>query len=168
MRNQRKDKNRWKRYLGSYFLVVLVAITIGAFKNKEISTARAQTIISPIANTSVLEVVITPTPPMAANGVGGGIQKEIRSVFGKHADKALLLLSCENRSLNPKAVNDNTTWGGVGQDIGIFQINTKWQGVSNRAFLEDPSINIRIAYNIFVRSGYSFKLWACAEKVGLN
>jgi hypothetical protein len=69
----------------------------------------------------------------------------------------------ENKALNPNAVNDNTTWGGVGQDIGVFQINTDWQGVTNKAFLTDPVINIRIAYNIFVRSGYSFKLWTCGK-----
>ncbi len=94
------------------------------------------------------------------------IKEYINSVFGTDAPKAMLLLSCENKGLNPLAVNDNTTWGGVGQDIGIFQINTIWQGVSNKAFLYDWKINVDIAHNIYERDG-SFKLWTCGRKLSI-
>ena len=95
----------------------------------------------------------------------------IKKTFGQYSDKAFQLLTdpkChENGKLNPLAVNDNTTWGGIGQDIGIFQINTTWQGVTNKAFLTDYKININIAYNIFVRSGNNFKLWTCGRVLGI-
>ena len=95
------------------------------------------------------------------------IEQDIKDVFGEYSDKAFLLLSCENKSLNPKAHNDNTTWGGVGQDLGVFQINTKWQKIENENFLYDPAINIRVAYNIFSRDGFTFKLWTCGRQLGI-
>jgi len=95
------------------------------------------------------------------------IVNEIKLVFGSYSDKAFQLLTSpvchENGKLNPQAVNDNTSWGGVGKDYGIFQINDKWQGVSNTNFLTDWHINIRMAWNIFQRSGYSFKMWSCGK-----
>lgn len=93
------------------------------------------------------------------------ITDEINQVFGNYAPTALKLLSCENNSLNPQAINDNMKWGGVGKDWGVFQINDKWQGVSNVAFLTDYHINIRMAWNIFSRDGYSFKMWTCGRNM---
>lgn len=95
------------------------------------------------------------------------IRKEIREVFGDHADKAFAVLSCENGSLNPDAVNTAGNSPEGSRDVGIFQINEYWQGVSNINFLKDPSINIRMAWNIFRRDGYSFKLWTCGRKLGV-
>jgi hypothetical protein len=89
----------------------------------------------------------------------------ITEVFGADAPKAFQLLNCENHALNPLAVNDNTTWGGIGQDIGIFQINTVWQGVTNRAFLYDWRTNIDMAHNIYTRDGSTFKLWTCGREL---
>lgn len=92
-------------------------------------------------------------------------------VFGSHSEKALRLLSCENRSLNPRAINDNRTWGGVGVDRGIFQINDYWQGVRHEGkaiqFLFDPEINVRIAWRIYEDSGYSFHMWTCGKNLGI-
>ena len=65
------------------------------------------------------------------------------------------------------AVNDNTTWGGKGRDIGIFQINTFWQKMYNEKLLMDPAINIRIAYKLFKDNGFSFKLWTCGKVYGI-
>lgn len=106
------------------------------------------------------------------------IEAEIREVFGEYSDKALLLLKgrgdgtcAENRTLNPKAVNDNTEWGGTGQDLGVFQINNYWQGFRHYGksvqFLFDPSINIRVAWRIFVDEGYSFSKWTCGRYYGI-
>jgi len=91
----------------------------------------------------------------------------IKEVFGQDADKAFELLNCENHALNPFALNDNEAWGGVGKDYGIFQINNKWQGVTNEAFLYDWKINILIAHNIYTRDGNTFKLWTCGRKLGI-
>src|SRR5258708_18560781 len=50
------------------------------------------------------------------------IENEIKKVFGSYYQEALKIANCESK-LNPQAVNDNTTWGGIGKDRGIFQIN---------------------------------------------
>lgn len=95
------------------------------------------------------------------------IVEYITQVFGKDAPKAFRLLECENRSLNPLAVHDNEKWGqGIGQDIGVFQINNYWQGVQNK-FLKNWKVNIEIAHQLFVENDNSFKLWTCGRKLGI-
>ena len=65
----------------------------------------------------------------------------------------------------PMALNDNKSTGD--KSYGIFQINDSWQGVTNTNFLFDPSINIRMAYNIFKSWGYNFHAWTCGKNLGL-
>lgn len=104
--------------------------------------------------------------PKTVEQVDDPIEKDIKLVFGKYYPQASMLLDCENHARNPKAVNHNSD-SIHSNDYGIFQINDHWQGVSNKAFLEDYDINIRIAYNIFSRDNYSFKLWTCGRKLGI-
>jgi len=92
------------------------------------------------------------------------IEKEIYMVFGEeHFDKAMMIVDCENKEQDPKAVNVNTDTHNS-RDIGIFQINQYWQKVGNAKFLFDPAINIRIAWRIYENDGYSFKQWTCGKK----
>lgn len=90
----------------------------------------------------------------------------IEEVFGPDAPKAFTLLNCENHALNPLAINDNRTWGGVGQDVGVMQINTIYQGVSVR-YLENWKVNIQIGYQIYQASGNHFNLWTCGKELGI-
>jgi hypothetical protein len=154
-KNWRKTKNikMGTRLLFLFFLIMI----LGNFQRN------TRVIVSPLPEVEAWEIeaipTVTPTPY--------SVQEDIKQVFGKYSDKAFLVLQgkecAENRKLNPEAVNDNTTWGGVGRDWGVFQINDHWQGVSNTAFLKDPRINIRIAWNIFERSGYKFTRWTCGK-----
>lgn len=93
------------------------------------------------------------------------IKAYIYQVFGQDGgNKAMKLLSCENHSLNPNATNYNSD--SVGSiDRGVFQINNYWQKIDNPAFLYDYKINVLIAHNIYVRDGYSFKLWTCGREL---
>lgn len=127
-------------------------------------------IISPVAaktsGKSATLIDIT-REPQQKQKIQNPIELEIKQVFGKYADKAFKLLECENRSLDPFAVNYNEG----STDYGIFQINDYWQGIRHKGkaeqFLFDTSINIRIAWRIFEDDGYSFKLWTCGRKLGI-
>lgn len=107
-----------------------------------------------------------PVKTVYAKDADLSINQEIYKVFGPYGDRAMKLLTgkgCqENPSLNPKAINVNKDLVGS-KDFGVFQINNYWQGVTNTKFLLDPHINIRLAYKIFVDSGYSFKMWTCGK-----
>jgi hypothetical protein len=98
------------------------------------------------------------------------IINEIIRVFGKDSDKAFKLLTdpkChENGKLNPLAVNDNTTWGGVGRDIGVFQISTVYQRVQEK-FLYNYVTNIQIAHDLYVENHNHFNLWTCGKVLGI-
>jgi hypothetical protein len=90
----------------------------------------------------------------------------IHEVFGKDADKAFLVLSCENKRLSPNAVNTAGNYPVGSRDIGVFQINEHWQAVQGK-FLFNWKINIEIAHQLYVENGNSFKLWTCGRNYGI-
>lgn len=156
---RRKTIPAWKHSAIVALLSTLTLAMIAGWADEKFKPVMA----SPLSNKEyvtvekVVEKKVFETPK--------NVEDEIRLVFGEHADDALKVLKCENASLNPKAKNDNRPIGGKGFDVGIFQINDHWQGVSNHRFLEDPSINIRIAWNIYKTNGYSFERWTCGRKL---
>lgn len=103
-------------------------------------------------------------PEPAVLGEYEEMRELIKEVFGDHADKAFKLLECENRGLDPKAVNTAGNYPEGSRDIGLFQINEYWQGV-NAKFLFDAELNTRIAYKIFKDSDYTFKMWTCGKQM---
>lgn len=106
------------------------------------------------------------------------IDAEIKTVFGEHYKKAMLLLkgdgskgAChENAGLDALAINHNTDEHST-TDYGVFQINDYWQGFRHDAkakqFLLDPHINIQVAWNIYKSNGYSFGQWTCGRAYGI-
>lgn len=92
----------------------------------------------------------------------------IREVFGKDADRALLLLigdgkhkTCrngENHNLNPEAVNINRNGS---EDYGVFQLNNAYHGGKENF---DWKLNIDKAYAIYERQG--FRPWTCSVILG--
>ncbi len=97
-------------------------------------------------------------------------EEYIRYKFGEKADNAFLILQgvgcSENKSLNPRAVNDNRTWGGLGRDRGIFQINDYFHPLTDeQAF--DWKQNIDYAYRMWKNDGETFKRWTCGRFHGV-
>ena len=166
-------KKRTKKDIGAYMIGFLYVMVLMFFlydlnlilKPTPIEASESQPVAIIVESKQV--VVQVATPAATLDPVVTGIQKEIKEVFGKHADKAFLVLSCENSSLNPNAINTAGNSPAGSRDVGVFQINEYWQGV-NAKFLLDPSINIRIAHKIFTDNGNSFERWSCARKLGIN
>ena len=88
--------------------------------------------------------------------LGGSYQDMIRQVFGQYGDQAVRVAMCES-TMNPNAYN------GILGAAGLFQIipgtfaGTSYAGGS----VYNPETNIRAAYEIFARDGYSWSEWAC-------
>lgn len=92
------------------------------------------------------------TPAHAASGT-------IDQVFGKYASSAWQVARCES-GLNPKAYN--RTSGAT----GMFQIiPSTWNGTGFAPYswtkATNPFLNIRAAYALFKRDGYSWREWIC-------
>jgi len=120
--------------------------------------------VSPVSNAWALEGTGEGAASPSLREPITDIEKEIFNVFGKeHFDKAMIIVDCENKGQDPKAVNVNSDKQ-KSKDFGIFQINNFWQEVGNEKFLFDPAINIRIAWRIFENDGYQFSLWTCGKK----
>lgn len=104
----------------------------------------------------------TPKPAVEVDiptGGAGELEELIREYFGEHSEDAFKVLDCENKTLNPRAVNYNRN-GTV--DRGLFQLNSAyWGGEENF----DPETNIKKARMIFDRAGGKWTPWTCAYQV---
>lgn len=105
------------------------------------------------------------SPTMRLSPTISPVSAYIGEVFGADAYKALQLLTCENTGLDPSRINKNHDEAQT-EDVGLFQINTHWQQVSRR-FLLNYKINTQAAYQIYVESGRSFKMWTCGRRLGI-
>jgi len=75
-----------------------------------------------------------------------------------------MIITCENKSLNPEAININTDKH-KSMDVGIMQINMYWH--RNEVKLVDMldfKKNIDYGYKLFLDQG--FTPWSCAHKLG--
>ena len=115
-------------------------------------------------------------PTVTAAAIDGGDRPQCPAVivatFGEHAPAACAIAWCESR-YNPLASGD----GGV--SLGLFQVNTGWQGAAGpRGWaswagiepeaLYDPAANAAVARRIWAYSGFTWRAWTCAAKVGLS
>jgi len=112
--------------------------------------------------------------PSATNVVVGEVEyvepeltfeSYVKEKFGEHADKAFLLLegnevcSGENKTHNPDAINDNTTWGGVGVDRGYWQINSVYHPHVSDWCASDIKCSTDYAWRMFENDDYTFVRW---------
>jgi len=90
------------------------------------------------------------------------VEAYVREVFGKHADKAFLLLNgneyCggENKQLNLSAVYTNTDGS---RDRGLFQINDYYHPFVSDACAFDYKCNTDYAWRMFKNDNYTFIRW---------
>jgi hypothetical protein len=155
------------------FFAVICLVLGGTYKEHTQAKEIMVPVFEVLETQTQPEPTATPEPEPTPTDLQAEIKAEIRRVFGEDYDKAMTLLQgkgsgtcAENKHLNPEAINDNTTWGGVGQDIGIFQINTHWQGFNQNSvrFLKNYKINIQVAKQIFDESGGNFSRWTCGRE----
>ena len=98
----------------------------------------------------------TTTSSGSSQKLSGSYEDMIHQIFGQYGDQAVRVAMCES-SMNPNAYN------GILGAAGLFQIipgtfaGTSYAGGS----VYDPATNIRAAYEIFARDGYSWREWAC-------
>lgn len=116
--------------------------------------------ISPLGDSKLIEIekpvyIKTPVYELPPE-----IIDKVRVVFGKDADQAIRVFTCESH-LNPKAQGTNTNGS---TDTGVAQINSV-HGISAK-WLKNPDINLLVAKQIFNRSGWS--PWTCARKLGIK
>jgi len=109
------------------------------------------------------EVIVEPTPePSKCLAIENEIEQYICEVFGDEYENAMSVLSCENKTLNPNAINDQNSNGSI--DVGIFQINSI-HGFTVEE-MKDWKANVDFAYKLMKRDGWS--AWACSHKIGVT
>ena len=148
----RLSNGAWK----SIFTILLFMLTV-AYMGINARLNEMQKIISPLAMGPQVQIKEIPVPVDTSEKEA--IVDYIKQVFGDDADKALLLLSCENRQLNPTITSATN-------DHGIFQINAYWQKIQPK-FLKNPKINIEVAKQLYDENGGSFRLWSCGKRLGI-
>lgn len=171
--NQYKVKQSYMDTAWPVFWIFIGLIAFAAFvsmcvKNDHLfeQVFAEEPIISPVVESKgPIVIFVTPTPT-PVNPDYDTINAEIKEVFGSHYPKAMKVLSCENAHLRPDAVNTAGNTPAGSRDMGVFQINEYWQGVHAK-FLLNYKTNIRIAYQIYEDSGYSFRMWSCGKRFGI-
>jgi len=114
-----------------------------------------------IAQEVVESPVALPSPTTAP--IPTDIVGYINYKFGEYADDAFKVLSCENKTLNPKAINNNMEWGGVGIDRGYWQINNVYHPHVSDWCASDVKCSTDYAYRMWLNDGRSFKRWTCGR-----
>jgi len=115
---------------------------------------------TPSPTTTVTQPISVPLAVEAVDPSGGEAELEelIKEYFGEHSEDAFKVLDCENKTLNPRAVNYNRNGS---KDLGLFQLNDRyWGGEENF----DPETNIKKARMIFDRAGGKWTPWTCAYR----
>jgi len=106
----------------------------------------------------------TPTSTPPPNGSNPGtdvIIADIQAVFGQYAGGALNISRCES-GYDPNAWNPTPVSGSHAS--GVFQIlyPSTWNSTSYRNYSPyNWWANIRAAYEIFKRDGYTWREWEC-------
>lgn len=115
---------------------------------------------TPTPQLAIIEPTIMPTATPTPTGKQEIINEIVR-VFGDDAPNAFNVLYCENRTLNPEAVNwnSNGTW-----DAGIFQVN-QVHGYTMEQ-MKDYKQNIKAAKKIF--DGRGWTAWSCSHRVDIT
>jgi hypothetical protein len=89
------------------------------------------------------------------------VVKVIQKVFKGYSSQALRVAQCES-GVNPFAINP--MWIGNSRATGLFQIMypSTWMSTSERGNSPyDVGANTRAAFELFKRSGYTWRLWVC-------
>jgi hypothetical protein len=100
-------------------------------------------------------------PVHGANPGQQAIISDIQAVFGPNAPGALNIARCES-DYDPNAWNATAILGSHAS--GVFQIlyPVTWNHTSYAKYSPyDAWANVRAAYEIFTRDGYTWREWAC-------
>ena len=103
-------------------------------------------------------------------GAGGKFWMDNLNVFGTFSGQDNEITKAQYHTRNYyyiKTSNDNTTWGGVGRDVNIFQINDYYHPVKELNLENDWKANIAYAKRMFDRDGGSFIRWTCGKYYGI-
>lgn len=115
---------------------------------------------SPVAQETP-QPTVAPTP--IPTPIPTDIEGYVRYKFGNDADLALQVLECENKTLNPNAINDNTQWGGVGVDRGYWQINNVYHPHVSDWCASDVVCSTDYAFRMYQNDGNTFVRWTCGR-----
>jgi hypothetical protein len=134
--------------------MILTAVVGYDIAHTEVPPVKAQEVVeSPVASPEPT------TAPIPEDIVG-----YINYKFGEDAEKAFKVLNCENKTLNPKALNDNTEWGGIGKDRGYWQINDIFHPSVSDWCASDVKCSTDYAYRMYMNDNKSFVRWTCGRK----
>jgi len=135
--------------------LLISVITYGGAKGQSKLASPEVVAQESVTVTTTLEPTVKPAPT--------DIKGYIEYKFGNFAPRALEVLECENKTLNPYALNDNTLWGGIGVDRGYWQINNVYHPYVSDWCASDVVCSTDYAFRMFVNDNYTFVRWTCGR-----
>lgn len=138
----------WKILTGSMFLAVIIMGAVGTHTNKVMS-AEPSTVTVPRPELLIEEVKAPETLKEMVNRVA----KEENFPYVSYIYK---LIDCESK-WNPNALNINNK--GLGIDLGLLQLNTKYNPTISMKDMLDPEFSTRYAMREILAGRQS--RWVC-------
>ena len=148
-------RQEYKKDVTKIGVVLVLLSAFFCWMNKPVTI----TINSNNVTTNAPQLTVVALEPTIPTDIVGYINYK----FGEHSEEAFKVLSCENKALNPKAINDNRTWGGVGVDRGYWQINDVYHPHVSDWCASDVKCSTDYAYRMFVNDHESFRRWTCGR-----
>lgn len=164
--NHGKDGRFTKKQKISFYAIsilviagVLACAVVGADEIYQRASLRVKDFFTPRIKTVIAE---TPEPTDMKDWVLWKVKQA-----GIDPYEAYAIVNCESR-WNSEAINSATNNGGNGEDLGIFQINTKFQPQVKPSCSLDYKCATEEAIKIYKKNHNSWGAWSCAKIVGLK
>lgn len=143
--------------------LLITTILVAAFVGWDVQNAsNVHLEVKASEPTPTIAPVASPTPSTALFTVPTDIVGYITYKFGDYAPQALKIVECESK-FKSTAFNDNTQWGGIGQDRGYWQINNVFHPHVSDACAKDVKCSTDYAFRMWTNDRQSFKRWTCSR-----
>lgn len=116
---------------------------------------------TPLPTATPIPLTSAYSPPHGPNPGSATVIAEIQAVFGQYSPGALNIARCES-GYDPNAWNPYPILNS--HAMGVFQVlyPSTWNTTSYSQYTPyDYKVNIRAAWEIFSRDGYSWREWEC-------
>lgn len=163
--HDKKGKFSKKQRISFYTISILLIAGILALAvvGADEVYARASQRVKDIFKPRVIEVVAdTPEPTDMKDWVLWKFKQA-----GIDPYEAYAIINCESR-WDPEAVNGSHNNGGNGTDLGLLQINTKYQPQVKPSCSLDYRCAVEASIEIYKKNHNSWKAWSCSRIVGLD
>lgn len=156
------SRKRKARLWGIFILFSSITLTLAVIGGQEVYVEASQRVKDLLNPKTIVAVAESPEPTDMKEWVLWTFKNA-----GIDPYEAYSIINCESR-WNPEAVNGSHNNGGNGTDLGLLQINTKFQPQVKPSCSLDFKCATLASIEIYKKNHNSWQAWSCSRIVGLD